>query len=111
MLSQCSSGSLQSSVPGSALAQAPVHSSEGGLLSFDLVAEAQSLTLGDRSANLLTYNGQVPGPRLEAKPGDTVQIRFTNRLNQPTNLHYHGLHITPRAMETMSFSACPLVSV
>ncbi len=107
LLSQCSSGSLQSSVPGSALAQAPVHSSEGGLLSFDLVAEAQSLTLGDRSANLLTYNGQVPGPRLEAKPGDTVQIHFTNRLNQPTNLHYHGLHITPQGNGDNVFLSVP----
>lgn len=95
LLSQCSRGALQSSAPAPALAQAPVHSSEGGLLSFDLVAEAQQVQLGNRNANLLTYNGQVPGPRLEAKPGDTVQIRFTNRLNQSTNLHYHGLHIPP----------------
>ncbi|MGB7313112.1 MAG: multicopper oxidase family protein [Nodosilinea sp.] len=77
------------------MAQAPIYSSEDGLLSVDLVAEAQSVTLGDRNASLLTYNGQVPGPRLEAKPGDTVQIHFTNRLNQPTNLHHHGLHIPP----------------
>lgn len=95
LLSQCSSGLQQSPGPGSALAQAPIYSSEDGLLSVDLVAEAQSVTLGDRNASLLTYNGQVPGPRLEAKPGDTVQIHFTNRLNQPTNLHHHGLHIPP----------------
>jgi len=95
LLSQCSSGSSETFAPGSPLAQAPVHSSEGGFLSFDLVAEAQRVTLGERNANLLTYNGQIPGPRLEAKPGDTVQLRFTNRLSQPTNLHYHGLHIPP----------------
>ncbi len=45
--------------------------------------------------NLLAYNGQIPGPRLEAKPGDTVRIRFQNNLPDPTNLHYHGLHIPP----------------
>ncbi|WP_228041033.1 multicopper oxidase family protein [Nodosilinea sp. LEGE 07088] len=77
------------------MAQAQFHTSEDGLLRFDLVAAAQRVKLGNRDANLLTYNGQVPGPRLEAKPGDTVQIRFTNRLSQPTNLHYHGLHIPP----------------
>ncbi|WP_228015674.1 multicopper oxidase family protein [Leptolyngbya ectocarpi] len=58
-------------------------------------ARAQQLQIGDQTANLLTYNGQVPGPQIEARPGDTVQIRFTNRLNQPTNLHFHGLHISP----------------
>lgn len=42
----------------------------------------------------MAYNGQVPGPRLEAKPGDTVRIRFTNNLPDPTNIHYHGLNIS-----------------
>lgn len=65
------------------------------VVEFDLEAQPSSVTLGDRTANLFTYNGQVPGPRLEARPGDTVRIRFTNRLSEPTNLHYHGLHIPP----------------
>ncbi|MEO0536656.1 MAG: multicopper oxidase family protein [Cyanobacteria bacterium P01_A01_bin.123] len=95
LLSQCSRGSSQSTAPGASQAQAQSYRSEGGLLSFDLVAEAQRVQLGNRTANLLTYNGQLPGPQLEARPGDTVQIRFTNRLDQPTNLHYHGLHIPP----------------
>ncbi|MDE5090201.1 MAG: multicopper oxidase family protein, partial [Trichodesmium sp. St16_bin2-tuft] len=42
---------------------------------------------------VLNYNGQIPGPRLEVKPGDTIRINFTNNLPQPTNIHYHGLHI------------------
>jgi len=62
---------------------------------------------GDRNANLLAFNGQMPGSRLEAKPGDTVQIRFTNRLNQPTNLHYHGLHISPQGNADNIFLSVP----
>ncbi|MBE9078098.1 multicopper oxidase family protein [Romeria aff. gracilis LEGE 07310] len=95
LLSQCSRESPQASSPGSTLAQAQIVSSEGGLLKVDLEARAQQVQLGDRSANLLTYNGRMPGPRLEAKHGDTIQVRFTNQLSQPTNLHYHGLHIPP----------------
>ncbi|WP_346293216.1 multicopper oxidase family protein [Sphaerothrix gracilis] len=95
LLSQCSRRSPSASESGSVLAQVPIHSSADGVLNFDLVAEAQRVRLGNRNANLLTYNGQIPGPRLEANPGDTVQISFINRLNQPTNLHYHGLHIPP----------------
>ncbi len=34
-------------------------------------------------------------PRLIANPGDTVRLRLTNRLQEATNLHYHGLHISP----------------
>ena len=93
LLSQCAK-SPQSAVPSAVSGQA-LYRSEGGLLGLDLVAAPQLIQLGDRPANLLAYNGQVPGPRLEATPGDTVQIRFTNQLSQPTNLHYHGLHIPP----------------
>lgn len=107
LLAQCSKDSSPSLEPNSILAQDPVQSSEGGLLSFDLVAEAQQVKLGNRNANLLTYNGQVPGPRIEAKPGDTIQIRFTNRLNQPTNLHYHGLHIPPTGTGDNAFLEIP----
>lgn len=93
LLSQCSKETSQITTASSAPRK--IHRSESGLLVVDLEAKPTRVQLGDRSANLLTYNGQVPGPRLEAKPGDTVQIRFTNQLSQPTNLHYHGLHIPP----------------
>jgi len=63
--------------------------------------------LGNTQAYLLSYNGQVPGPRLEAKPGDTVRIHFTNNLSEPTNLHYHGLHITPQGNADNAFLSIP----
>ncbi len=95
LLSQCSRSQPLSSVPVSEPIQFQTYKSENGLLSLDLEAKAQSVQLGSRTANLLAYNGKVPGPLLEAKPGDQVQIRFTNQLNQPTNIHHHGLHIPP----------------
>lgn len=95
LLSQCSRVSSRSVVSSSNGNTVKLYKSEGGLLSLDLEASAQQIQLGNRTANLLAYNGQMPGPQLEVNPGDTVQIRLTNRLNQPTNLHYHGLHISP----------------
>jgi FtsP/CotA-like multicopper oxidase with cupredoxin domain len=44
------------------------------------------------------YNGQIPGPALEGQVGDVLEIRFTNRLTQPTNIHWHGLRV-PAAMD------------
>ena len=70
-----------------------VYQSSDGLLELDLEASERLVDLGNRQASLLTYNGQIPAPRLEAKPGDKVRIHFTNNLEQPTNIHYHGLHI------------------
>ena len=46
-------------------------------------------------ARLLTYNGVFPGPLIRAREGQALQVRFTNRLAEPTNLHFHGLHVSP----------------
>ncbi|NJM96503.1 MAG: multicopper oxidase family protein [Phormidesmis sp. RL_2_1] len=72
----------------------PVYTSSDGLLEVDLEASYRTIDLDGKRARLMAYNGQVPGPRLEAKPGDTVRIRLTNNLPDPTNLHYHGLNIS-----------------
>ena len=40
-----------------------------------------------------TYNGQVPGPTIEANVGDTVVVRLKNRLAEPTTIHWHGLEV------------------
>ncbi|MGV2827318.1 multicopper oxidase family protein [Myxosarcina sp. GI1(2024)] len=72
---------------------ATLHQSNNGLLELNLEAREQAIDLGGKQAYLLTYNGRVPAPRLEARPGDLVSIHFTNNLAQPTNIHYHGLHI------------------
>lgn len=69
--------------------------SADGLLDFHLEAQDETVSLAGRQAKLMAYNGQVPAPRIEARAGDTVQIRFTNWLSQPSNLHYHGLHVSP----------------
>ena len=71
-----------------------VHTSKNGLLELALEASYRVIDLNGKPATLMAYNGQVPGPRLEAKPGDTVRIKFTNNLPEPTNLHYHGLNIS-----------------
>jgi FtsP/CotA-like multicopper oxidase with cupredoxin domain len=73
----------------------PVFTSQNGRLAVDLSAEPGTLNTGNQALAIWGYNGQSPGPRLEVKPGDRVQLTFTNRLPAPTNLHFHGLHIPP----------------
>ena len=40
-----------------------------------------------------SYNGTVPGPVIEARQGDTLVVRLTNRLDEPTTIHWHGLRL------------------
>ncbi len=38
------------------------------------------------------YNGQLPGPEVRAKEGDTLRVRLVNGLGVPTTIHWHGMH-------------------
>jgi FtsP/CotA-like multicopper oxidase with cupredoxin domain len=51
-----------------------------------------------RTTRAWTFNGQVPGPVIEARVGDVLEIRLTNGLAEPTTIHWHGLRI-PAAMD------------
>ena len=44
------------------------------------------------------YNGQTPGPTIEAVEGDRVRILITNRLPEPTSVHWHGC-LLPNGMD------------
>ncbi|MDP2999078.1 MAG: multicopper oxidase family protein [Bryobacterales bacterium] len=79
----------------------------GGLVELDLEAKQQWLDVAGGNAYLYAFNGQVPGPIVEARPGDRIRIRFRNGLSEPTNLHYHGLHIPPTGNADNSFLMIP----
>ena len=65
----------------------------------DLEARELELTVAPgRTVRAWGYNGSVPGTVIEAQVGDVLDIRFTNRLAEPTNIHWHGLRI-PAAMD------------
>lgn len=44
------------------------------------------------------YNGQIPGPRLNFTQGDRVRIDVTNKLDETTTVHWHGLDV-PNEMD------------
>ncbi|NUO48633.1 MAG: multicopper oxidase family protein [Polyangiaceae bacterium] len=65
------------------------------IVEVDLVAQPTSLSLvSGRPTALLGYNGVVPGPLLHARVGDRVIVHFTNALDEPTTIHWHGLRIS-----------------
>src|SRR5260370_17304982 len=41
--------------------------------------------------NAWGYNGQTPGPTIEAVEGDRVRILVTNKLPEATSVHWHGV--------------------
>ncbi|MFL6214782.1 MAG: multicopper oxidase family protein [Blastocatellia bacterium] len=97
-------------------------SSKGSLNTTMVVQYTENTKLGGCPVTLRTYNGKLVGPTLRVKPGDVMNILLDNQLpketpnevqkqyeqeNQnavlsmtpfsfnTTNLHYHGLHVSP----------------
>ena len=70
-----------------------------GVKEFHLVAEpvVREIAPGMK-ANLWGYNGQSPGPTIEAVEGDRVRIFVTNRLPEHTTIHWHGI-LLPSGMD------------
>ncbi len=47
------------------------------------------------------YNGRTPGPTIEVVEGDRVRIYVTNRLPEPTSVHWHAI-LVPNGMDGVS---------
>lgn len=87
--------------------------SQNGVLSTTLAISytSSSARIADCAVHLRVYNGKLVGPTLRAKPGDTLRINLNNMLPEnpmttthdldtphdfnTTNLHTHGLHVSP----------------
>ena len=80
---------------GAELGAPPLLDSSEGRLQIELVA-APGVRLAGRDTRALGFNGTSPGPTLRVRPGDELAVRLTNRLDQPTNLHTHGLRVSPQ---------------
>ena len=57
------------------------------------MAKQVDLTGSGLLANVYTYNGMSPGPEIRAQVGDTVIVHFRNELEEPMNIHWHGIEL------------------
>lgn len=87
------------------LAQPKVLGSVGGVLNVQLTAAEKTVNIAGRSATAMSYNDGVPGPTLRVRPGDLLQVALNNRLDSTTNLHVHGLHVSPEGNSDNVFLA------
>src|SRR5215213_11672578 len=70
-------------------------SSHAGLLAVTLRAQRSTVDIGDQRAVAEVYDGSYVPPTLRVRPGDVIRLRLANQLDQPTNLHTHGLDVSP----------------
>lgn len=101
-------------------------SSREGVLATKLVARPAEVDMGaGHPVSTYTFDGVVPGYTWEVRPGDTLKIDLVNELppldgdhadhvdmTRPhqwttTNLHTHGLHVSPSGDSDNVFIAIP----
>ena len=79
--------------PGSpqvAAAEAARHGT-GRVVSAVLDAVQGPVDLGGITVRTWSYQGEIPGPEIRVRKGDTVQAVLANRLPDPTTVHWHGI--------------------
>ena len=110
---------------GAPLVEPEVRTSRDGLLDTTLTASVMAVPVAGGTAIMRVYEGSYPGPTLRVRPGDTLRINLFNKLDAlpaglpadspflcdpltgpghaatehaatcDTNLHTHGLHVSP----------------
>lgn len=130
-----SGGMLAAGTAAAALVQTPAIAETAAIGSgpqrdYKLTAKWLHTTLDGTPVKLRAWNGTVPGPLLEARPGDTLHVELHNDLtnydssewggnhNVPhdlnsTNLHVHGLEVAPHLFEPLGTSdpLAPMISI
>lgn len=62
---------------------------------IDLAIDKTTINLGNRKGNAITVNGSIPGPLIRMQEDEDITIRVTNKLNEDTSIHWHGILLPP----------------
>ena len=65
---------------------------------FQLEIAAGPINITGRQRTATAVNGSVPAPILRWREGDTVTLAVTNRLSEPSSIHWHGI-LVPNPMD------------
>src|SRR5687768_2460439 len=63
------------------------------IVEIDLVAKLADITIDGKTVHAWTYNGGLPGPLIKTRVGDRLIVHFTNELDEPTTVHWHGVRV------------------
>jgi CopA family copper-resistance protein len=58
---------------------------------FDLVIAETPVNFTGKQRMATTINGEIPGPTLRWREGEAVTIRVTNKLQEYSSIHWHGI--------------------
>jgi FtsP/CotA-like multicopper oxidase with cupredoxin domain len=89
----------------------PQLTSASGELRTTLRVATGPIQIAGQMVTTTTYNGLYTPPVLRLRPGDTLYLNVNNTTTDPTNLHLHGLNVSPRINMDATVSDNVFVSV
>ena len=63
---------------------------------LDLTAMLVRRTIKSYTFAMYGFNGQVPGPLIRVPQNATITVRFHNRIDLPSTVHWHGVRLNNR---------------
>lgn len=76
------------------LAELPDRNPDPHIVEVDMTARLADVEIAPgKRVHAWTYNGVIPGPLIKARVGDRLIVHFTNQLDEPTTIHWHGLRV------------------
>jgi suppressor of ftsI len=69
--------------------------SENGVLEVELEPKERDVNISGGNVRGTVYDDAFVGPTLHLSPGESLHLKLKNGLKQHTNVHYHGMHVSP----------------
>jgi FtsP/CotA-like multicopper oxidase with cupredoxin domain len=85
-------------VAGQPLTQPAQRFAENGVLSVKLIARRRVIEVAGAPIRAQPFGRSIIGPTLHVSPGDTLETVLDNRTSEMTNIHFHGMHVSPRGI-------------
>src|SRR5215218_9629334 len=83
-------------VTGEELTEPEVRQSVDGVLETTLEAKTREVTVAGTKVTSIGYEGQFSGPTLRLNQAETLKLKVINKLDEVTNIHTHGFHVSPQ---------------
>ncbi len=88
-----------------------------GVVNVKLVATTEKIAVSGTTLQATPFNGELQGPTIHVRPKGRIQVRLVNKMtpgtsngsiaDPTTNIHYHGMHVSPLGIGDNVFRTFP----
>ncbi len=66
-----------------------------GVVQLTLTAKTSTVAIGDSTVRSVVYNDSSIPPTIRVSRGERIELTLINNADENTNIHYHGMQISP----------------